>query len=274
MKTKRTAFFVSDGTGITAEALGNSLLIQFEGVEFEQKTLPYIDSEEKAQEAVEKINHAAGVDGERPIIFDTIVDRKIRKVLSGANGFMVDIFSTFLEPLEKELGNASSYSVGKSHSIARDNRYKKRIEAMHFAMDNDDGARTRSYQEADVILTGVSRCGKTPTCIYLALQFGIRAANYPITEDDLEDMQLPKVLRPHKGKLFGLTIDIDRLAAIRQERKPGSRYASHRQCEMEVEAVESLFRQLNIPFLNTTDFSVEEISTRILQITGMERHLK
>ncbi len=140
-------------------------------------------------------------------------------------------------------------------------------------MDNDDGARTRNYEAADIILVGVSRCGKTPTCIYLALQFGILAANYPFTDDDLEDMQLPKVLRPFKGKLFGLTIDVERLEAIRQERKANSRYASHRQCEMEVEAVESLFRQLNIPFLNTTHFSIEEISTRILQITGMERHM-
>ena len=269
----RTAFFISDGTGITAEALGHSLLIQFENIEFEQVTLPYIDSEEKAQEAVERINRAAEVDGARPIIFDTIVDRRIRKILYTANGFIMDIFSTFLEPLEGELGEASSYSVGKSHSITKDDRYKRRIDAMHFALDNDDGARTRNYEAADIILVGVSRCGKTPTCIYLALQFGIRAANYPITDDDLEDMQLPKVLRPHKGKLFGLTIEVDRLVAIREERRANSRYASHKQCQMEVEAVESLFRQLNIPFLNTTHFSVEEISTRILQITGLERHL-
>lgn len=269
----RTAFFISDGTGITAEALGHSLLIQFENIEFEQVTLPYIDSEEKALEAVEKINRAAEVDGARPIIFDTIVDRKIRKTLYTANGFIMDIFSTFLEPLEGELGEASSYSVGKSHSITKDDRYKRRIDAMHFALDNDDGARTRDYEAADVILVGVSRCGKTPTCIYLALQFGIRAANYPITDDDLEDMQLPKVLRPFKGKLFGLTIEVDRLVAIRQERRSNSRYSSHKQCQMEVEAVESLFRQLNIPFLNTTHFSVEEISTRILQITGLERHM-
>jgi len=271
---KRTAFFISDGTGITSETLGHSLLAQFEDVEFTQITLPFIDSIEKANEVVGQINISANEDNSKPIIFDTIVNHDIRNVIAQSKGFLVDIFGTFIKPLEQELQQPSSYTVGKSHSISEDTGYKHRIDAVNYALDNDDGARTRNYIDADIILIGVSRCGKTPTCLYLALQFGIRAANYPLTEEDIEDFSLPKVLKEHKRKLFGLTIDSERLAAIRTERKPDSRYATHRQCEQEVEAVESIFRQSGIPYIDTTHFSVEEISTRILVEAGLERRLQ
>ena len=166
---KRTAFFISDGTGLTAEALGNSLLAQFEKIDFERITVPYIDDAEKAGNMVERINKAAEHDGCRPLVFDTIVDSKIRDIISTAEGFMVDIFGTFLNPLEQELQSSSSYSVGKSHSINNEGRYEQRIHAVNFALDNDDGARTRHYNEADLILIGASRSGKTPSCLYLAL---------------------------------------------------------------------------------------------------------
>ncbi|PHX38451.1 transcriptional regulator, partial [Pseudomonas sp. NZIPFR-PS2] len=181
---KRSAFFISDGTGITAETLGQSLLAQFENITFAKFTRPYIDSVDKARAMVQQINLAAEKDGFRPIIFDTIVNQDIREILATSNGFMIDIFSTFLAPLEQELSEHSSYSVGKSHSIGHNSNYMERIEAVNFALDNDDGARTHYYDKADLILVGVSRCGKTPTCLYMAMQFGIRAANYPLTEDD------------------------------------------------------------------------------------------
>ena len=267
----RTAFFISDGTGITAEALGNSLLSQFESIQFNEVTIPYVDSQEKAQSAVDRINQTFEESGERPIIIDTIVDQDVRNVLATSNGFMLDIFTTFLKPLEKELRTDSSYTVGKSHAITDDQSYKIRIDAVHYALDNDDGAFTRDYDSADVILIGVSRSGKTPTCLYLALQFGIRAANYPITEDDLEELRLPKLLRPYKNKLFGLTIEPERLAAIRTERKPNSRYASMRQCEAEVREAEGLYMREGIKHLNSTHHSIEEISTRLLEEAGISR---
>ena len=182
---KRSAFFISDGTGITAETLGQSLLAQFENITFNKFTRPYIDSVEKARAMVAQINKAAEKDEVRPIIFDTIVNQDIREILATSDGFMIDIFSTFLAPLEQELSSHSSYSVGKSHSIGHNSNYMERIEAVNFALDNDDGARTHYYDKADIILVGVSRCGKTPTCLYMAMQFGIRAANYPLTEDDM-----------------------------------------------------------------------------------------
>ncbi|WP_374365815.1 pyruvate, water dikinase regulatory protein [Stutzerimonas sp.] len=271
---KRTAFFISDGTGITAETLGQSLLAQFENITFTKLTRPYIDTAEKARVMVQQINNAAEKDGGRPIIFDTLVNQEIRDILAESNGFMIDIFSSFLAPLEHELMSRSSYSVGKSHSISHNTNYMERIEAVNFALDNDDGARTRYYDKADLILVGVSRCGKTPTCLYMAMQYGIRAANYPLTEDDMERLQLPSALKEYKDKLFGLTIDPDRLAAIRNERKPNSRYASFAQCEFEVREVENLFRRENINFINSTHFSVEEISAKILVEKGVERRLK
>ncbi|PHN37482.1 posphoenolpyruvate synthetase regulatory kinase/phosphorylase PpsR [Pseudomonas amygdali] len=273
---KRSAFFISDGTGITAETLGQSLLAQFENITFNKFTRPYIDSVEKARAMVQQINNAADKDDVRPIIFDTIVNQDIREILATSNGFMIDIFSTFLAPLEleQELSSHSSYSVGKSHSIGHNSNYMERIEAVNFALDNDDGARTHYYDKADIILVGVSRCGKTPTCLYMAMQFGIRAANYPLTEDDMEKLQLPAALKQHREKLFGLTIDPDRLTAIRHERKPNSRYSSYAQCEFEVREVESLFRRENIPNINSTHFSVEEISAKVLVEKGVERRFK
>lgn len=270
---KRSVFFISDGTGITAEALGNSLLAQFDGIELEKITLPYIDSPEKAEQAVVQIEQAAARDGQRPILIDTIVNNEIRTVLDRCDVLKIDVFSTFIKPLEKELGIGSSYSVGKSHSITKASRYKERIDSVNFAIDNDDGARTRQYHQADIILVGVSRCGKTPTCLYMALQFGIRAANYPLTEEDMDQQRLPQCLLPFRERLYGLTIDAFQLAAIRHERRPNSRYASLNQCEDEIRHVEQLFRQLQIPYINTTTFSVEEIATRIMAAQGLKRRI-
>lgn len=270
---KRFAFFVSDGTGITAEALGLSLLSQFEHVDFERVTLPFIDTVAKARDATAQIDRAASESDGRPLVFDTIVNQEVRAELARANGFFIDIFGTFLKPLEQELSTHSSYSVGKSHAISDRQAYKTRIDAVHFALDNDDGARTRHYDQADIILVGVSRSGKTPTSLYLALQYGLRAANYPLTEEDLDGETLPKVLKPYKSKIFGLLVDADRLAAIRNERMPNSRYASHRQCELEVRAAELIYKREGLPHLNVTELSIEEIASRILQLTGQKKKI-
>ena len=268
---QRTAFFISDGTGITAETLGTSLLSQFDAVQFKRITMPYVDTPEKAEQASARITQAAQEDEGRPIVIDTIVNRSLRDIISRTDAFMVDVFGMYLNPLEQELNTHCSLSVGKTHSIDNNTNYKVRIDAVHFSLDNDDGAGLRHYDEADIILVGVSRSGKTPTCLYLALQFGIKAANYPITEDDIDDLNLPKVLRPHKHKIFGLSIDYERLAAIRSERKPESRYASMHQCEMEVRNVEAMFNRQGIPYINSTHASIEEISTRIIENAGLAR---
>jgi len=266
---KRTAFFISDGTGITAETLGEALLAQFEGVAFDFVRLPYVDTEERAHNAVARIDAIAARDGERPIVFDTVIDQRLRQIISSSRGAMFDIFSTFLAPLEQALGAPSTFTVGRVHD-PQSNIYHARIDAVHYAMANDDGASGSDYAKADVIMVGVSRSGKTPSCIYLAMQFGVHAANYPITDDDLQSMRLPPVLTRYQERLFGLTIDPPRLAEIREQRRPRSRYASLRQCEDEVRQCEAMLRRHRIPYLNSTRMSVEEIATRIM----MEKELR
>ena len=250
------------------------MLSQFGTVEWRHVTLPFIQSDEQTHESVTAINKASGDDGCKPIVFSTLVESKHREILSRCNGLVLDLFAVFLSPLEQELGISSSYTVNKSHSIRDHNAYRIRMNAVHFALDNDDGARTRAYEEADIILVGVSRSGKTPTCVYMAMQFGLYAANYPLTEDDFDDLSLPKCLVPHKDKLFGLTINPERLTAIRSERKPGSKYASPRQCDLEVRGLEAIYAKHNIPFIDATEFSIEEISTRILAKKGLKRRLQ
>lgn len=270
---KRIAFFVSDSTGITAEVLGNSLLAQFEGLEFDKRTLPYIDTLDKAKEVVLQINAVADETGEPPIVFDTVVDAGIRDAVAQSNGFVIDIFESFLKPLEKALQTDSSYTVGRSHGGTLDPEYQNRINAVHYALDSDDGGKLNQYEKADIILVGVSRSGKTPTCLYLAMQFGVYAANYPITEEDMEHNGLPRALTPYRDKLFGLTIEPERLASIRQERKANSRYASATQCEDEVRQAEAMFKRFGIRMINTTHFSIEEIATRIIASTGLSRRV-
>ena len=268
---KRKVFFISDRTGITAEMFGQSLLSQFEQVEFDELTIPFIDSIKKAEEACRTIRKSMQDGDLRPIVFDTIVTPEIRKVIQGSGALVLDFFHTFIGPLETELAEKSSFRVGKTHSLSNGKAYDHRIEAVNFALNNDDGITTKHYADADVILVGVSRCGKTPTSLYMAMQFGIKAANYPFTEDDMEKLSLPQELQIHKKKIFGLTINPARLHEIRTERRANSRYASLQQCQHEVREVEALYRREKIPNINTTKRSVEELSAKILATTGIKR---
>jgi regulator of PEP synthase PpsR (kinase-PPPase family) len=268
---KRHVYMISDGTGITAEALGNSLISQFATIVFEKSTIPYVDSHEKALTIVTRINQAYQETGIKPLVFLTIVNPNIAAVVKSTQACVFDLFSAFLGPLEKELHEKSSYTAGLSHSVVNDESYTLRIEAVDYALNHDDGVKTRGYDKADIILIGVSRCGKTPSCLYMALQFGILAANYPFTEEDLINFRLPDSLRPYKNKLFGLTIDTNRLQQIRSERRPNSRYSSTAQCQLEVAEVETMYKLEKIPFLNSTKFSVEEIATKILASSGIKR---
>lgn len=272
--TKRTVFFVSDQTGVTAETMGHSLLTQFDGFQFRAITLPFVSTVEKGEEARRRIDAVAGTESLRPIVFSTLVKDDVREVVKRSNGLFLDFFDAFLGPLEAELQAKSSHATGRAHGMADLAAYTARINATNFALANDDGTQTRDYGSADVILIGVSRSGKTPTCLYMALQYGVYAANYPLTEEDLEAVRLPAALAPFKRKLYGLTIRPDRLQQIRTERKPESRYASAPQVAFEVRAAEALFEKLGIPYLDTTDCSVEEIGSRILHKSGIERRLR
>ena len=270
---KRAAFFVSDRTGITAEMLGHSLLTQFDDVRFNEVTLPFVDTVEKAREVVDKINRQGAADGVRPIVISTLARTEIARVIGQANALFLDCFEMFISPLEREIGVRASHAVGRSHSVSDFVNYHHRIESVNYTLSHDDGLANRDLSEADVILVGVSRCGKTPTCLYLSMQFGIRAANYPLVPEDFAAKQLPAHLRPLRGRLHGLTIRPERLQEIRNERRPGSQYATLANCEFEVREAEALMRQEGIPFLDATSKSVEELATTILQEAKLTRRV-
>ncbi|CAN5174189.1 pyruvate, water dikinase regulatory protein [soil metagenome] len=272
MSQVRPVFFLSDGTGITAETIGHSLLTQFNDVQFRTLRIPFVDTPEKAQAAAAEIRAAGERAGLRPIVVSSAVDPELAVLLSGSGALMLDIFSPFLQQLEQELGTSRQPRMGKAHGMADFAAYEARINATNYALTHDDGV-DLDYNEADLILIGVSRSGKTPTCLYLALHYGVKAANYPLTEEDLGGDRLPPRLQAHRRRLFGLTIDPFRLQQIRTERKPNSRYATIEQCKREVALAEALYRSENVPSLSTTHTSIEEIASKMLAQFGIQRHM-
>jgi regulator of PEP synthase PpsR (kinase-PPPase family) len=260
----RTVFFVSDGTGITAETFGHSVLTQFE-LRFRQIRLPFIDTLVKAHDAVRRINDAFETDGKRPIVFSTLVKAELSAVVRQSKGMHMDLIQTFVEPLEQELGVRSTHTIGRSHNIADSDDYNNRIEAINFSLAHDDGQSDKNLSMADVILVGVSRSGKTPTSLYLAMQYGIKAANYPLIPEDFERGKLPGNLAAFKDKIFGLSIAADRLSKVRNERRPGSKYAALENCRYEINEAEKMMRREGIRWMSSTVKSIEEIATMILQ---------
>lgn len=268
----RTVFYISDRTAITAETLGHSLLAQFEDMDITQVTFPFIDTVDKVKDVLKNINQVSK-NGARPIVFSTLIKSELREIIMTADAVVIDLFDTFIKPLEAEFKTQSSQMMGQHPALLKD--LDVRIDAVNFAISNDDGVSTKDYDRADVVLIGVSRAGKTPTCLYLGLQFGIYAANYPLTEDDLqiEYKKIPGVLVPFRDRLFGLTINAERLQKIRSERRPNSRYSSLHQCQQEVAMAEFLFVSKNIPFINITTMSVEEIAATIMHRVRLKRRL-
>ncbi|MDD5325313.1 MAG: kinase/pyrophosphorylase [Polaromonas sp.] len=269
--SNRTVFFISDGTGITAETFGNAILAQFE-IKPRHVRLPFIDSVDKAHQAVRQINHTGELEGRRPIVFTTLVNMEILTVIKAhCHGMLLDMFGMFVAPLEQELGIKSNHRVGRFSDASKSQEYDNRIEAINFSLSHDDGQSDQDLAGSDVILVGVSRSGKTPTSLYLAMQYGLKASNYPLIPEDFERRKLPPALLPHRKKLFGLTIAPERLSQIRNERRPNSTYASLANCRHEIREAEAMMRREDIRWLSTTTKSIEEISTTILQEIRPER---
>lgn len=269
---ERTVFLVSDGTGITAEVLSHSLLTQFPEIRFETVAIPYVNTVERAADAAARIDAEAERSGREPLVFMTFADDAIHDAVVGARGVFFDLFDAFIGPLERVLERPSSHTAGQTHGLTDPESYRSRISAIDFTMHCDDGINTVDYTDADVVMLGVSRSGKTPTCLYAALHYGLRAANYPLLENDLDRGRLPADLEPARQKLFGLTIEPGRLRELRKERRPGSRYAKLAQCRLEVAAAEALYRRERIPFLDVTSMSIEEIATTMMNRRGLHRH--
>ncbi|QWA13624.1 kinase/pyrophosphorylase [Sodalis ligni] len=271
---ERSVFFISDGTAITAEVVGHAVLSQFP-VTTNSYTLPFVETESRAIAVSEQINAIYKQSGIRPLVFYSIVSPVVRTIVEASDGFCQDVVQALVAPLQQELGLSPDPVAHRTHGLTATNlnRYDARIAAIDYTLAHDDGISLRNLDQAQIILLGVSRCGKTPTSLYLAMQYGIRAANYPFIADDMDNLRLPAALKPFHDKLFGLTIDAERLAAIRDERLNNSQYASLRQCRFEVSEVELLFRNNQIRYLNSTNHSVEEIATKIMDLLGLSRRM-
>lgn len=261
----RKVFFISDRTGITVEALGRSLLTQFPDVEFDIQNLPFVTNQNAAEKAAAAIRGCCERDGIAPLVFSTLTDPATQFIISSANDYVFDLFGTFIEPLEDALGMASSHTAGRMHGIGNVGEYEERLNALNFTLNHDDGLSTRDIDGSDIVLVGVSRCGKTPTCLYLAMHYSLSAANYPLTDDDFGQPRLPKILEGCRAKLYGLTIVPEQLSRIRHERRPNGPYSQLAQCRAEVAQAEALFHQEKIPFLDTTTISIEEIAATIVR---------
>lgn len=270
---RQPVFVVSDRTGITADTLCHMLLTQFPGIDFVQRTLPFVDTDEEVQAVIDQINNAAAEYGVKPLVFTTFVEENLTDHLAEADAEVMDLLQPFIGRMEHFLHRHSSHEAGHSHGLVNPDEYSRRISAVNYSLRCDDGVRTADYKRATLILTGVSRSGKTPTCLYLALHFGFYAANYPLTEEDFERSDLPPALLEHRDLVFGLTIDPLRLQQIRQERRPNSRYADLQQCCTEVRQAEALFRRYKIPFCDSTNFSIEELGTTIRHRLGLQSSL-
>ncbi|MEM9602990.1 MAG: pyruvate, water dikinase regulatory protein [Pseudomonadota bacterium] len=271
--TTRTVFYVSDSTGITAQTLGHSLMSQFEAIETHAVVVSFVTGREQAEACVARIRAAAETSVHRPLVFSTLVDKDIAAVIDQADALHMDLFRSFLTPLERELGMKSTHYVGRSHATVDTSQYIRRMDAVNYTLQHDDGQSHQHLDHAEVILVGVSRSGKTPTSLYLAMHYGIYAANYPLIPEDFERDALPGVLESHTNLLVGLTIDPARLSSIRSERRPNSRYAALASCRAETVAAERLMSRHAIPWLDSTAKSIEELSAEIVQLRELDAPL-
>ena len=262
---KQNVFFISDSTGITIESLGQSLFAQFPGTEFIKTVYPFVSSEQEARRVIAHIKTIMDSEPTPPIVFTSLADKSLTHLFISHDIPVLDIFSTFIPLLESRLGMNASHTVGETHGVGSPLKYVQRIEALDFTLNHDDGTKISDLENADIVLTGVSRSGKTPTCLYLAMHFNLKAANYPLADADFESSSLPGAIAGVQDHLFGLTLSPGELHKIRQERRPNSRYSSLEQCEFEIRRAEAIFRAANTPFLDSTSISIEEIATAILQ---------
>jgi [pyruvate, water dikinase]-phosphate phosphotransferase / [pyruvate, water dikinase] kinase len=257
-------FFLSDSTGISAETMGNALLIQFPDLRFERRLIPFISTIEEARRVVAILD--AAMDGPvTPLAFTTAAVDEIREVLHSSRCPLIDFFDMHMSRVESILGVRGLHVASRLHGVGDIKRYNARMAAVEYAIEHDDGQSTRALDKADVILIAPSRCGKTPTTMYLALQHGVFVANYPLVEDDFDTADLPRPVRRLRDHCFGLTTTPGRLSQVRQERRPNSRYASLEQCTYELRQAEALYHRQRIPVVNSSAKSVEEMSTVILQ---------
>ncbi len=258
-------FFLSDSTGISAETMGNALLIQFPELHFERTVIPFISSVEEARRVVRELDATLAASARTPLVFTTAASDAVRLELRTTKCPVIDFFDLHMQRVEAILDTRGVRLAARLHGVGDVQRYNSRMQAIEYTIEHDDGQSVRGLDKADVVLVAPSRCGKTPTAMYLALQHGLFVANYPIVEEDLDTNELPRPVRDLRERCFGLMTTPARLSAVRQERRPGSQYASVEQCTFELRRTEAMFAMHQVPVVDSSTKSVEEIATMILQ---------
>ena len=263
-------FFLSDSTGISAETMGNALLIQFPDLHFDRTLFPFITTVDEARRVVAILDEA--MEGPvTPLVFTTAADDVIRQELAATRAPVIDFFDIHMSRVEEVLGRQGLHEAARLHGVGDIRSYNTRMAAVEFTIEHDDGQSVRALEKADVILIAPSRCGKTPTSMYLALQHGLFVANYPLVDEDLERADLPGLLGDHVSRCVGLTTTVERLSRVRNERRPDSRYASPEQCRWELRRAGELYAAHRVPVIDSSSRSVEEMATLIVQTLTKNR---
>jgi len=268
MWTSKDVYYISGSTALLAEDMGQALLCQFQEISFHEEKIPFIKTKEDAEKALEHIREQSG--GRRPLIFCTIMDQQIRRILDSPEVEFFDVFGSILDRLETCLETKALRVPGYSRTID-DMTLAKRVEAIHFSIEHDDGTRTREYDEAEVILVGVSRSGKTPVSVYLATHMGIKSANFPLTAEHLDSYELPHEIIRNRKKVVGLTTSPQLLHKIREQRYSGSNYAKVSTCASELSQAKQIYMKYNIPVVETDGKSIEETSVQVTQLVDIPK---
>ncbi len=260
----RPVFIISDRTGITAGTISHTLLTQFPDVTFDKTTIPFVDSDDKVNSTIRQIDNSHKQTGMKPLVFVSFTDNDFTQHLNESKGVVFDLFEPFITRLEKHLAQHTAHLIGQAHGMTESSGYMDRMDAINFAMKYDDGVKMEGYDQADLVLVGVSRAGKTPTSLYMSLHYGLLVANYPIADDDFEKGVLPEALLRNKKKLFGLNISSLQLHKIRTKRRANSKYAELRQCQREVQQAQMMFKKYRLVQADSTEMSIEELASLIV----------
>lgn len=262
--TKFHLHLLSDSTGETLDAVAKAALAQFKGADPVKHLWPMVRNARQMERILEEVEKKPG------LVMFTLVNEDIRDVLvkgcARLNMPYIPVMDAVMTALGKFLGEKAEAKPGRQHVLNQE--YFQRIDAMHYTMAHDDGQAPRNLTEADVILLGVSRTSKTPTCIYLANR-GIKAANIPV----VPNCPLPEELFNLKDKLIvGLFTSPDRLIQIRKNRllsmksEPNTDYVDIDAVTQEVQAARRLYAQNNWPVIDVTRRSIEETAAAIINL--------
>jgi len=262
MWSAKDVYYISDSTGILATNLGQALICQFPEVNFSGEKFPFIRTVEDAKKTLAYILSRSG--GRRPLIFSTIINSDVRKIFDSPEVEFFDAFGHFLDRLETCLETPALREPGFARHL--DNVHMaKRVEAIYFCLEHDDGRKVDEFDEADIILLGVSRAGKTPISVYLSTQMGLKSANFPLTSEYLTRYRIPDGIMQNRAKAVGLTTSAQLLNSVREKRYPGSNYAKLSTCIEEIHQAQRIFQKNKIPIISTAGKSIEEAATQVLR---------